>query len=175
LEQRALLKGLLQYVYEIDGRIKQRKGDYEGARLRYKEAFEEARQSSDLVGSSQVCASVSTLFAQQNKRDSAVFYAVKGFEYGTAVRYRKGIMRNGSLLAELFDSTRPSLALHYFKVAAAARDSLYGLSSTQAIQNLVAREEAKQKEMEEAKMAYRNKLRLYGLVAGLAALLIMAA
>ena len=164
----------MQYVYAIDGHIKQKKGNYEQAALSYREGFEEAQLNSDLISSAQICADFSILYGKRNLKDSAIIYALKGFNYAKEVFYKKGIMLNGNLLAELYDSTKPSLALQYYKTAAAAKDSLYGVNSTQAVENLIAREEAKQKELEEAQTAYRNKLKLYGLLTGLAVLLIIA-
>jgi two-component system NtrC family sensor kinase len=174
LKQKDLLKSLMQYVYEIDGHIKQKKGNYEQAALSYRKGFEEAQQSSDLISSAQICADFSVLYGKQNLKDSAIIYALKGFNYAKEVSYKKGIMLNGNLLAELYDSTKPSQALQYYKTAAAAKDSLYGVNSTQAVENLIAREEAKQKELEDAQTAYRNKLKLYGLLTGLAVLLVIA-
>ena len=130
--------------------------------------------NSDLVSSSEICADFSDLYIQLNMRDSAIYYALKGFNYGKEISFEKGIMRNGYLLAELYDSIEPSVALKYYKIATAAANRLFGVNNIQTIQNLVAREEAKQKELEDAKIAYRNKLRLFGLLAGLAVLIIIA-
>jgi two-component system NtrC family sensor kinase len=101
-------------------------------------------------------------------------YALKGFNYGAEVSFKKGLMLNGNLLAELYDSIQPSLALQYYKIAAAAKDSLLGVNNIQTIQNLVSREEAHQKELDDAKFTYQNKLRLYGLLTGLLVLLAIA-
>jgi two-component system, NtrC family, sensor kinase len=173
-KQKDLLKNLMQYVYGIDGHIKKKKGNYEQAALSYRKGFEEAQLSSDLISSAQICAGFSVLYEQQNLKDSAIVYALRGFNYAKEVSYKKGIMLNGNLLAELYDSTKPLLALQYYKTAAAAKDSLYGVNSIQAVENLVAKEEAKQKELEDAQIAYRNKLKLYGLLTGLSVLLIIA-
>ncbi len=174
LKQKYLLKDLMQYVYEIDGHIKQKEGNYEQAALSFREGFEEAQKSSDLISSSQICADFSALYKKLNLIDSAIMYALKGFNYGRKISFKKGILLNCSLLAELYDSTQPSVALKYFKIATAAKDSLFGVKNIQTIQNLVSREEAKQKELEEAEVAYRNRLRLFGLITGLAVLLIIA-
>ncbi len=174
LKQKDLLKNLMQYVYAIDGHIKRKKGNYEQAATSYKKGFEEAQKSSDLVSSSEICADFSDLYLQLNLRDSAIFYALKGFRYGEKISFEKGIILNGYLLARLYDSIEPSVALKYFKIASAAKDSLFGVNNIQTIQNLIGRESAKQKELEDAKIAYRNKLRLYGLLTGLAVLLIIA-
>jgi two-component system NtrC family sensor kinase len=168
------LKGLMQYVYDIDGNIKRKKGNNAQAFLSYNEGFKEAQKSSDLIGSSQICADISSLYVQLSVRDSAIFYALEGYNYGKGVSFKKGIMRNCNLLAELYDSTRPSLALQYYKIADAAKDSLFGVNNIQTIQNLISREEAKQRKLEEAEAAYKEKIRLYGLLSGLSALLIIA-
>jgi len=174
LNQKDLLKSLIQYVYAIDGHIKQKKKYYEQAAISYKKGFEAAQLSSDLVCSSEICADFSDLYIQRNLNDSAIFYALKGFNYGKEVSFEKGIMRNGYLLAELYDSIAPSVAFKYFKIATAAENRLFGVNNIQSIQNLIAREEAKQKELEDAKIAYRTRLRLFGLITGLAALSIIA-
>ena len=174
LKQQDLLKGLMQSVYAIDGHIKRKKGNYEQAVISYGKGLEEAQISSDLIGSSQICADFSDLYIQRNLRDSAIIYALKGFNYGKEVSFEKGIMLNGYLLAQLYDSIQPSLALKYFKIAAAAENRLFGVNNVQTIQNLLAREEAKQRELEDTKIAYRDKIRLFGLLTGLAVLSIIA-
>ncbi len=174
IERKDLLKVLMQYVYAIDGHIKQKQGNFAQAMLSYTKAFKEAQQNSDLVSFSAVCADFSTLYAKRKLNDSATIYALKGFNYAKRVSYKKGIMLNGNLLAALYDSTQPSLALQYYKIANAAKDSLYGITSLQAIENLVAKEEAKQKELDDARLAYQNKLKLYGLLTGLVVLLTIA-
>ena len=82
-------------------------------------------------------------------------------------------MLNGNLLADLYDSTQPLLALKYYKIAAAAKDSLYGVNNTQTIQNLVQRR-SETKRIGRCKSSISQKLKLYGLLTGLAALLIIA-
>jgi signal transduction histidine kinase len=174
LKQKNVLRNLMQYVYAIDGHIKLKNKNYEQAAISYKKGFEEAQKSGDLVASSEICADFSKLYLQLNQKDSAIFYALKGFNYGKEILFKKGIMQNGYLLADLYDSIQPAVALKYFKIASASENSLYGVNTIQTIQNLIAREEAKQKELEDAKIAYRNKLRLFGLLTGLGVLIIIA-
>ena len=174
IEQENLNKDLNQNISEIDGHIKQKKGNDSAALLSYRKGFDEAQINNDLVSSSRICADISALYKKLNRKDSAILYALKGFNYAAEVSFREGTMLNSNLLAQLYDSTQPALALKYYKTGAAARDSLFGLSNTQAIQNLVAKEDAKQKELDDSKLAYQNKLKLYGLLAGLGILLVIA-
>jgi len=78
------------------------------------------------------------------------------------------------MLSELYDSINPKEALQYYKIASAAKDSLFGAGNIQTIQTLIAKEEARQKEVETAKAAYQNKLKQYGLLAGLGIFFIVA-
>ena len=174
LKHKDLLKGLMQSVYAIDGHIKEKKNNYEQAAASYKKGFEEAQKSSDLINSSEICADFSELYIKRNLRDSAIFFASKGFNYGKEISFQLGLMRNGHLLAALYDSIAPAVALKYFKMATVAENILYGVNNIQTVQNFLAREEAKQKELEDAKIAYHNKLRLFALLTGLAVLLIIA-
>ena len=161
-------------IFNINGNIQLKKEKYYQALLLYKEGFKLAQKNDDLVASSKIYAGLSVLFRKVNKRDSAIFYALNGFKYAEAASFQKGIILTGSLLSELYDSIQPVEALKYFRIAATAKDSLFGVTNTQTIQDLVAREEARQKELEDARISYSNKLKIYGLVTGLAALLIIA-
>ncbi|MEP6617285.1 MAG: ATP-binding protein [Ginsengibacter sp.] len=174
LKQKDHLKGLMQYVYDIDGHIWQKRGNNAQAFFSYNEGFKEAQKSSDLIGSSQICADISGLYLHLGVRDSAIFYALEGYNSGKEISFKKGIMLNCNLLAEIYDSTQPSLALQYYKIAVAAKDGLFGVNNLQTIQNLISGEEAKQKQLEEAEAAYKEKLRWYGLLSGLAVLLVIA-
>ncbi len=161
-------------IKNIYGNIQVKKENYDQALLLYKEGLRLAQKYDDLVASTKICAGLAVLFIKTNKRDSAIFYALKGFKFGQDVSFQKGIILTGGLLSELYDSVQPVEALKYFRIAANAKDSLFGMNNIQTIQDLVAKEEARQKELEDARISYRNKLKTYGLVTGLAALLIIA-
>ncbi len=161
-------------INNINGNIQVKKRNYNQALFLYKEAYIQAQKNSDLVTSSKICAGLANLFIKIDRRDSAIFYALKGFEYGQKISYKKGIILTGNLLSELYDSIQPVEALKYYRIAAVAKDSLFGVNNIQTIQDLVGREESRQKELEDARTSYRNKLKLYGLVAGSVVLLVLA-
>ena len=161
-------------IYNINGNIQAKKKNYVQALSLYKEGINLAQKNNDLVVSSKIYAGLSVVFTKTNKRDSAIFYALKAFEYGKKVSFKKGIIHAGNLLSELYGSLQPVEALTYYKIAAATKDSLFGVDNIQTIQDLVAREESRQRELEDARISYRNKLKLYGLVAGLAVFLIIS-
>ena len=173
-KQKDVLDLLAPDINNINGNIQVKKENYDQALFFYKEGFKLAQKNNDLVASSKICAGLADLFIKTNKRDSAIFYALKGIKYGQEASFKKGIILTGSLLSDLYDTIQPVDAIKYYRIAAAAKDSLFGVNNIQTIQDLVAREEARQKELEDARISYRNKLKIYGLVTGLAALLIIA-
>ena len=173
-KEKDLLKDQIQYIYETEGNIQAKNRNYQQAAFSYKEGLKSAQKNNDLLIASQVCAEISALYVKLSLKDSAILYALKGLNYAQEIYFKKGIILNGSRLAELHDSIQPARALKYYKIASTAKDSLFGVTNIQAIQNLVSREEAKQRELEYAAVAYRNKLRSYGLLTGLTVLLIIA-
>ena len=118
--------------------------------------------------------SFAEFFQKTNQLDSCIYYAKKGLEAAQLISYKRGILENSSLLAEIYDTKDAKEALRYYKLANTAKESLFGAGNIQAIQTLIAQEEARQKEIEDAKLAYENQLRQYGLLAGLALLLLVA-
>jgi two-component system NtrC family sensor kinase len=114
------------------------------------------------------------MYRKFNIVDSAIICAEQGVLYGQKTSYQKGILLSANLLSQIYDSIDPVKALEYHKIAAAAKDSLFGAGNIQTIQALVSKEETRQKELESTKSAYQNRLRLYGLSTGLAVFLIIA-
>ena len=64
--------------------------------------------------------------------------------------------------------------LKYLRVSVSLKDSLFNREKTIAIQNLAFKEEQKQKEIAASKLKYENRLKMYALLGGLAALLVIA-
>ena len=174
IKESDFLKEIVQTAYRIAGDIQIKKGSYQQADSLFRKGLELSIKNSDFLTTSEVYSSIATMFLKLNKKDSAIFYALKGLEYGEKVSYKKGIIISGSLLAELYNSTQPSVALTYYKIVAAEKDSLFGVANIQIIQNLITHEEEKQRELEDARLSYRNDLKLYGLLTGIIALLIIA-
>ena len=174
IKKRDALRSIIQEAFRISGVIEVRKGNYQTADSFFRVALDYSMENKDFLTSSDIYSSISVMFSKMNKKDSALFYALMGYEYGRKISYKKGIILSGNLLAELYDSAQPATALKYYKIVANEKDSLYGVANIQTIQNLITHEEEKQKELENARISYRNNLKLYGLLTGVVALLIIA-
>ncbi len=172
-QQKDMLKNELRWAYEIAGDIEKDRSKYDQALAYYRAGSAISQQISDFRGLTQFNTAISSIYIKRGKLDSAQYYALKGLEYAQQVSFKKGIVLSGTLLSELYDSIQPVLALKYFKLAAGAKDSLYGATHIMTIQNQISREQARQNELEAAQLSYRNRLNLYGLLGGFAVLFII--
>jgi signal transduction histidine kinase len=128
---------------------------------------------------SRIYHAMGTMFREIKNSDSSIYYAKKGLEFAIKSSNERTILNSSKLLFELFDALNHSPeALYYSKIASAANDSLLGAKNILAIQELIATEDARQKEIQTdraiEKASYQNRVRLIMLAMGLAALLIIA-
>ena len=168
------IEDLYPEVNRVFGNIFAKKGNKELALLYYSKGIQAGLKLNDFRTISFIHADAAGMFRRLNQTDSSIAYAKKGVAYGQRASYKKGILFSSTILSELYDSIDPKVALHYYKIAAAAKDSLFGAGNIQTIQTLITKEEARQKEIELAKAAYQNQLKQYGLLTGLGLFLIIA-
>ncbi|MBC7827398.1 MAG: tetratricopeptide repeat protein [Chitinophagaceae bacterium] len=168
------IEDLFPEVNRVLGNIHSKKGDQQLALSYYQKGIETGLKLNDYRTISFIYADAAEMFRKYKQPDSSISYAKNGLKYGQMTSYKKGILFSSKILSELYDSINPGEALHYYKIAAAAKDSLFGAGNIQTIQSLISKEESRQNEIELAKAAYQNRLKQYGLLAGLGIFLIIA-
>lgn len=169
-----LIEDLSVEVFRVLGNIQALKGDPHGASDYFAKGIQTGLKINDYRTISFIYANMASMFKQLNKPDSAIYYAKKGVEYGQIISYKKGLFLSANLLSELYDSTNTKEALRYYKLADAAKDSLFGAGNIQTIQTLITQENERQKEVEDAKAAYQNRLKQFVLLSGIGVFLIIA-
>ncbi len=178
IEQAELRQDYIQDLYpevnRVFGNIYARKGETQKALFYYTKGINAGMKLNDYRTSSFIYSDAARMFRQLNQLDSSISYAEKGVAYGQKASYKKGILFSATILSELYDSVNPVKALHFYKIAAAAKDSLFGAGNIKTIESLISSEQQRQKEIETQKIAYQTRLRQYGLIAGLAAFSIIA-
>ncbi len=121
---------------------------------------------------------ISKLYQKKNQVDSSIYYAQRGLEESKLTNYKQGILDNSNLLSELYEAKDSQKAFYYYKVAAAAKDSLFGPSQLQALQTIVVDEQVRQREVEAQRVAReianQTQLRQNAFLAGLGVLLLIA-
>ncbi len=173
-DHKELIEDLYPEVNRVFGNIYARKGDYKTALQYYNKGIKTGSDLNDYRTVSFIYSDAAKMFRNLNQIDSSIVYAKKGVEFGQMASYKKGILFSATILSELLDATNPKEALDYYKIASAAKDSLFGAGNITTIQTLFAKEEARQKEIELAKTAYKDQLKQYGLLGGLGVFSIIA-
>ncbi len=114
------------------------------------------------------------VYQKLNQLDSSIYYAQRGLAEAQLVSYKQGILQSGMLLSELYERIDAKEAFRYYKLAVEARESLFGAGNLQALQAMIADDEAKRKEVENAKIAYQNQIKQYALLGGLGVFLLLS-
>ncbi|WP_336517125.1 ATP-binding protein [Pollutibacter soli] len=161
-------------VYEIWGNIKMKTGNKAEALAFYKKSLQVSLKNNERRSSSSAYIKLASYFKEILQPDSAIYYAQKGLEQSILISQKKTIQEAASLLSLLYEPTDIKTSLQYLKISGVYKDSLFGANSLQAIQTLVNQSEEHQKQIEDAKINYRNQLKQYGLLAVLAIVLIIA-
>ena len=161
------IKDLIADVYRTRGDIEAMNGNTNNAIAYYNKGIQYGLKINDFRTVSNIYANMAAMYKGIKKPDSSIYCATKGIEYGQRTAFKRGIFLSATLLSQLYDSVNAKEALRYYKIASEAKDSLFGAGNIQTIQALVAKEESRQQEVENAKVAYQNRLKQYGLLAGL--------
>lgn len=163
-----------QLVFHTTGNIYFKMKAYPNALIYYRRGLKNCYIYADFKNGSGIQLGMARIFRNLGQKDSALYYAQRAFAFAQKVSFKRGIMLSGRFLSELYDSTQPARALQYLRIATNARDSLFGADNTQTIQSLVAREEARRRQIETAAAEYKNRVKLYGALAGAFALFVIA-
>src|SRR4030095_13116564 len=85
------------------------------------------------------------------------------------------ILSSSDALVKLYTSTKNlDSAFKYLQLSYALKDNVYSSEKIKQIQRMDFEEQEKQKEIEASKQTYRGRLRMYVLLSGLVALLLIA-
>jgi two-component system NtrC family sensor kinase len=160
--------------YGTLGSIYLKMGNNTAADVFYHKCYDSSLAINDFGDAAVACNGLMEMYLKFKNFDSAVYFAKKGFEFGQKASFKKEFMKAAGALAQIYDSTQPTLALAYLKIADSVKERLYGVSTVEAIQNQISQEQSRQKELEDAKISYQNRLRWYVTLAAFAGLLVIA-
>jgi len=116
-------------------------------------------------------------FIQKNKDniDSAIWYSKKALTERGGNTYPLGLLKAATMLTNLYElQNKPDSAFKYLKVSFSLKESLFSREKTISIQSLVFKEKEKQKEIAASRLKYQNQLKMYALLGGVIALLLIS-
>jgi serine phosphatase RsbU (regulator of sigma subunit) len=115
------------------------------------------------------------IFLETKQLDSARYYAHMAVELSTKYGLKEHLMRAYEYLYKSYEKTDTKDSVYkYFKLAVNTKDSLYTAQKAKDIQAINFREQVRKQEIEQDKIQLQNKIRTYGLIAGIVVLLLIA-
>jgi two-component system, NtrC family, sensor kinase len=117
---------------------------------------------------------LASFYKDRGQFDSAKYYAQRLYDYAVMNKVKQSELNAALLLSSLYEVNDPRTALHYQKVATAARDSLIGAQKIMAATAVAFREKEKENELLLAQMEYRSKMKIYASLAGLGVVIFVA-
>ena len=118
-----------------------------------------------------------SLHWEMKQTDSAFYYAEKAFQLSHASMSKLQMISAAELLAEVYYAKKqPDSAYKYLSFSTLLKDSIFTSEKLVKVQNLGLQESLQKLQQEQAKKeavaAYKSKVKIYSLIAGVAALLI---
>ena len=167
--------GNIQTLYRILGWINIKSGNNAMAVYHFKQGIKSSLRNNDRRNASFNNNEVANFYFKLNKLDSCIFYAKQGLSEARKGPFNIRILESSALLASAYKIKNDyKQAYEYQELMIKTKESLYGAGNIQAMQNMIADDEARQKEVEAQRVAYQNKLRQYAFLAGLGVLLAIA-
>jgi signal transduction histidine kinase len=165
----------LPYSLRNLGRIQVKLGDHDLALNYFRQSIQAAFLNNDPRNAAFAYNEIAGLFQKIGQSDSCIYYAKKGLEQSQMGPFNLRILESSTLLAEAYKKKSDfKNAYEYQEMMVRTKEGLSGAGNIIAIQTMIADEEAHQQQVANDKVAYANRLRQYGLLAGVSVLLLIA-
>jgi len=156
------------------GEIELTRGQTDAALKYLRDAAKHSIINDDSQMLSESYLSTAKLYHQNKQQDSAEYYAQKAFDVALAGKFEQDVLNAGKVLHTYYDEDgNLALAYKYYKLATAAKDSIYSQERVKQLLSMDFEEKQHQQEIAAAQEQYRDKVRIYALVAGLIVLLLL--
>jgi signal transduction histidine kinase len=154
--------------------IHSKKKEYQEALSNYRLGLLYAKENNaylDIVDGSN---GIADIFKQLQQVDSAIYYAGQAITLGQAQSLNPGVLKASALLTELYLKINTDSAFKYQRIMLALKDSLFSQDKIKQLENISFNEKIRQDEILQKQKEYQNRIRTYGLIAGLILFLIIA-
>ena len=168
LEQKSKFKYSLAITYSSIAEAQAELKNPVLAKAYFKMAIEKAEESNSARWKNNAYNAVAKFYFEQNKKDSAIYYASKAIQTVENTPFSTLVMKPAKLLTDIYRGHNNDLAMKYFDMYAAANDKVYSFKTVQETQLLNFDEGMRQQKLaeEKARLAEeRRNLIQYALIA----------
>jgi len=150
-------------------------GDFPAAKESFLRSIRVNTEQNSYVGLTHTCVSLANLFLKLNNTDSSLYYARKGLELNKITHDLSDAAMVYSTLSSVFKfENNIDSAFEYQGMALAAKDSLNNEEKVKQFENVGFAEQLRVQQLEEERIAVRNKTRTYSMLAGIGVFLLLA-
>ncbi|UOQ71820.1 tetratricopeptide repeat-containing sensor histidine kinase [Hymenobacter cellulosilyticus] len=162
------------YILYGLGQVARKRGQLAQARRYYQRSIVESAALGHQRSSNFAYVGLATLYQQQGRLDSSIYYARLGSQAAQRNGFLRGVLNASALLTQDFKTRGPAdSALKYQTLLLAMKDTLFGQEKVMRLQNI--NYQARQREQKAAadQAALVARYRTYGLIGLLAGLLVL--
>ncbi len=157
------------------GRIQMARGKREVATDYFLRAIDESKAQNYLRGAAAANLALSDLYRRAGRNDSTIYYANEALKVALSLNAPNLLLRVDTTMAGYYRSIHnKDSILKYQELIIKMNDSIFNAKNTQKFENIYFDQQQRQQQIEEAKSAYRVKIRMYLLIGGLAIFLLLA-
>ncbi|GAB3915533.1 tetratricopeptide repeat-containing sensor histidine kinase [Larkinella terrae] len=160
-------------LYQL-GDLQLKRHDTTAALAYYRRGLVAARESNTTVILADIYLRIATVYQAKGPIDSCIVNARRALLAGQQSGYLNVILSTSELLTKLYEGRDNTQALGYYKVAVAARDSLFSQEKLKQLLTLGFEEQQHRQEQAATEALYQNRIRLYGLSALMAVVVLVA-
>ncbi len=163
------------FPYQLLGNIEAKQKKYNRALEIYRSAILLAIQNGFPKDTLDIYNSISRLYKDMHKLDSAVYYAKEITNKKNSFSWGKILLEATTTLAQTYKlKGDKDSALKYIEISNALKDSIYSQDEQRKLQGLTFNEQMRQQEIESEQAQYKSKVKMYALIGVLVVLLLIA-
>jgi Signal transduction histidine kinase regulating C4-dicarboxylate transport system len=118
---------------------------------------------------------LANLYLKTGYVDSSIFFATKSIEICLSHNFSQFAVDASTILSQAYRSKHNTdSAIKYTQIMLAAKDSVFNQSKVKEFQRLIYDDEQRSQEIEIASENYRNRVKFFTLIAGMALMLVLA-
>jgi two-component system, NtrC family, sensor kinase len=152
-------ESVLTTIYYLLGDVALAQNNLTQADAYYKQSIGVAIQENRYSDMYEVYYRMSKRFHKMSQRDSTLYYAKLALTYAQKGNNAKGILKSSDNLSTLYQGNNDTEALHYYKIAVAAKDSLYSQDKVRRLLSITFEEKEQAQQIETAKVVYQNQIK----------------
>ena len=157
------------------GNIYLKSGNFAAAYKSYTDALPVLNATGDYTDYAECTLGLAKLYLHNGLNDSAIFYGKKSFDIASQNKFLIKALDASSFLAQLYKKNKNAdSAFAYQQILMGLKDSVESSEKINQFKNIAFAEQMRVLELNEEKTEIRNKIKIYGLLAGIVIFIFIA-